>query len=92
MVAPVFRARTGEPLWDARIADSTWASPLAAGNRIYFFGKGGKTTVINASDELEVIAENSIAVDAKDRVYGYAAVDGTFIFRLGSELICVSSE
>jgi outer membrane protein assembly factor BamB len=87
-----YRVKTGEPLWDARIDDSTWASPLGVDDRIYFFGKGGKTTVIAASDEFRIVAENQIEVDTKDRVYGYAAVDGKFIFRLGSRLICISSE
>ncbi len=89
-IAFCYRLETGEPLWDERIGDGTWASPLAAGDRVYFFGKNGKTTVIKPSDSFESIAENEIEVDPKDRVYGYAVADGKFIMRLGGELVCLA--
>ena len=87
-----YRLADGEPLWDGRIGDSTWASPLAAGERIYFFGKNGRTTVIAPADELAVLAENALSVDPKDRVYGYAVADGRLVFRLGSELVCLAGK
>lgn len=83
------RLESGEAIWDSRIGDSTWAAPLAAGDRVYFFGKGGKTTILRAGDALDVLAENTITVDPKDRVYGYAVAPGKFVFRLGARLVCV---
>ena len=51
---------------------SGWASPMGACDRVYFFGKSGKTTVVAAGPKLKVLAENNLPTD--DRVYGVAAV------------------
>lgn len=91
-IAYCYGLASGDLLWDERIGGSTWASPLAAGDRIYFFGKNGRTTLVRASDHFEIEAECEIAVDAKDRIYGYAAAGGRLIFRLGSRLICFSGQ
>jgi outer membrane protein assembly factor BamB len=90
-VAFCHRLDTGELLWDARIGDSTWAAPLAAGERVYLFSKNGRTTVLRAADTFEVIAQNQLAVDAKDRVYGYAIAENRFVFRFGHHLLCVTN-
>lgn len=37
-----------------------WATPLAAGDRVYLFGKDGKTTVIKAGPTFEKLAENPL--------------------------------
>jgi outer membrane protein assembly factor BamB len=86
-----YQAESGKLLWDSRIGDSTWASPLASDGRLYFFGKNGITTVMKPSDTPEVLAENKLVVDSKDRVYGYAVAPGKLVFRLGNQLICVAT-
>lgn len=53
-------ARTGTTVWTARLNGNYSASPLAAGNRVYFFSEEGKTTVIEAGREYKVLAENSL--------------------------------
>ncbi|QEG41928.1 PQQ-binding-like beta-propeller repeat protein [Roseimaritima ulvae] len=53
-----FDALTGEKLFAKRIAQPCWATPIAAGDRIYFFGQQGTVTVLAASREFEVLAEN----------------------------------
>lgn len=39
---------TGKELFVERLNDPCWATPVAAGDRIYFFGKSGITTVLKA--------------------------------------------
>ncbi len=53
-------ARTGEPVFTSRIKESCWATPVGIGDRIYFFGKNGVTTVLKAGNEFEVLAENEL--------------------------------
>ncbi|QDU38054.1 outer membrane biogenesis protein BamB [Maioricimonas rarisocia] len=78
---------TGETVWKQRIAGSCWASPLGACGRVYFFEKSGTTTVVKADGTADVLAENVLPTE--DRVYGVAAVEGRFVIRLGSELVCI---
>jgi len=80
--------RTGEVLWAHRLPSACWASPIATGEHVYFFGKEGDTTVIRAGDpEPEVVARSQLGFDAP--VHGVAAVDGAFVLRAGSKLACV---
>lgn len=82
--------QTGKTVWTKRIGGSCWASPLAAKDRVYFFGKSGETTVVAAGSELKVLAENSLPTT--DRVYGVAAVNNRFVLRTGSQLLCLSTK
>ncbi|SMP73268.1 Outer membrane protein assembly factor BamB, contains PQQ-like beta-propeller repeat [Neorhodopirellula lusitana] len=58
-----FDAETGESLYTKRIEQSCWATPVAAGDRIYFFGTGGTVTVLSAGREFKVLAENETWTD-----------------------------
>ena len=83
---------TGSIRWTTRIGSSTWASPIAAGDTLYFFGKDGDTTVMQAPLQQQteippIVSVNSLAT--KSRVYGVAAINGVFLIRTGSKLICV---
>lgn len=53
-------AQTGELLYSERTKQSCWATPIAVGDRIYFFGKDGVTSVIAAGREFRVLAENDL--------------------------------
>jgi len=55
-----FDAATGETVYRERTKQSCWATPYAVGDRIYFFGKDGLTTVIAAGREFKVLAENQL--------------------------------
>jgi outer membrane protein assembly factor BamB len=55
-----FDAQTGEPCYTERIKQSCWATPLGIGDRLYFFGKDGVTTVLAAGPKFEVLAENTL--------------------------------
>ena len=41
-------AKTGEEKYRERLDNQQWATPIAAGDRVYFFGKDGVTTVLKA--------------------------------------------
>ncbi len=62
-------AATGTVHYEQRSPQSVWATPLGVGDRVYFFGKDGTTTVVAAGPEWKVLAENtlwepdSVAVD-----------------------------
>ena len=53
-------AKDGESVFTSRIKESCWATPVGIGDRIYFFGKNGVTTVLKAGNEFEVLAENEL--------------------------------
>jgi outer membrane protein assembly factor BamB len=77
--------KTGEERWRARLDGEVWASPLAAGDRIYFFGVNGKTFVMRAGAKMEQMAMNELS--GVERVYGVAAVDRALLLRSGRKLI-----
>lgn len=126
--------KTGEERYSERLDNQCWATPVGAGDHVFFFGKEGITTVLKAGPDFDKVASNRFwsAEDfAKRRdearakaaaslpkppegkgpgggaplpkeeleairysavgdvVYGVAAVDGTFVVRTGTELICV---
>ena len=80
--------KTGEERWRARLGGEVWASPLAAGDRIYFFGLDGKTFVMRAGAKMEQLAVNELS--GVERVYGVAAVDRALLLRSGRKLIKLS--
>ena len=83
---------TGAGLWTTRLGSSTWASPIAAGDRLYFFGKDGDTSVIQIRPEPHAEIPPTVSVNAlaiESRIYGVAAINGAFLIRTGSKLICV---
>lgn len=51
---------TGKTVWRELLGGSYLASPLVDGERIYFFGGSGKTTVIRAGRTFETLAENRL--------------------------------
>jgi outer membrane protein assembly factor BamB len=75
-VATAIEARTGKEVWSERIGGNYSASPLAAGERIYFFSEEGKTSVIAAGREFRKLAENSLPNGflASPAVTGYALI------------------
>jgi outer membrane protein assembly factor BamB len=89
-VAFCLDAATGNELWRERLGGEVWASPLAAGDRLYFFGVNGKTQVLRAGAKFEQLAVNTLS-DA-ERVYGVAAVDGALLLRSGRKLVKLQSQ
>ena len=80
----------GGKRWSLRLPDSCWASPIAAGDTLYFFSKNGAATVIrDTAMGPERVAENKLAVTG--RVYGVAAIDQAFIIRTGDRHIRIGA-
>jgi outer membrane protein assembly factor BamB len=53
--------KTGQAVWQDRLAGSFSASPIAGAGRIYFFDDRGQTTVIApGSSEMKVLATNKL--------------------------------
>ncbi len=91
-------AKTGELKYQERIAQPCWASPMGVGDRIYFVGQKGVTTVLQAGPEFKVLAENKLyeeaPADGNDRFggrteYGVVAVNGSLLIRTGDVLYCL---
>lgn len=79
---------SGELRWEQRLAESSWASPVAWGELVFFFGKEGTTTVLRPGEEGgEVVSENLLPTETT--VYGVAIVDGSILLREGERLRCV---
>lgn len=55
-----FDKKTGEEKYAERLDESCWATPIGAGDRIYFFGRRGQTTVIAAGDTFKKLATNRL--------------------------------
>jgi hypothetical protein len=55
-----FDQKTGEKCYTNRTNGVCWATPVGLGDRIYIFGKDGKTTVIATGPEFKVLAENQL--------------------------------
>lgn len=62
-----FDAETGKRVYIKRCGQPCWATPLGIGNRIYFFGKDGLTTVIAAGRKFKELASNELMVGATER-------------------------
>jgi len=59
-VAACLDAFSGKVIWKKRIGNEFSASLIQDADRIYFFDQKGKTTVVKASREFEVLAENEL--------------------------------
>ena len=59
-VASCIEAKTGAAVWQERVGGEYSASPVDAEGRVYFFDQAGKTTVIEATRQFKVLAENKL--------------------------------
>ena len=76
-VAFCLEAQSGELVWKERLEGNYSASPICAGDRIYFFNERAATTVIKPSRKLEVLAFNPLA---KEELMASPAVAGNSLF------------
>ena len=90
----------GETRYTARLADSNWATPIGIGDHVYFFGKGGETTVLQSGPTENVVSKNKLWQSASDGgpggfageiQYGVAALPDGFIVRTGTRLFRIGS-
>lgn len=52
--------KTGEERYVERLKSPCWATPVAAGEHVYFIGKDGVTTVLKAGPSYEQVASNRL--------------------------------
>lgn len=86
-----FNAKSGKPYFEAeRIADlpgGVYASPVAAGGRVYLLGRDGKAVVIKDSDKFELVATSQL----DDRFDASPAIAGKELFLRGHQyLYCIA--
>lgn len=69
-------AVTGQLHWQERIRSKFTASPVYADGRIYLTGEKGRTVVVKAAKEFEILAENDLDEDT----LASAALSGAALF------------
>ena len=81
-------AATGKMIFVERLSDSFSASPIIAGDLLYFAGELGITYVLRAGATLNIVAQNDLGAPI---LASPAVVDGCIILRTVDELVCVGS-
>ena len=85
-IATCLDAHTGQRLWQKRLPGRFTASPVAAGNRIYFCNESGETIVIEARRRYTQVARNRLA----EPIFASPAVSqGSLFLRTTSRLLCI---
>jgi len=88
-VAKCLKATAGEVLWRNRLGGRYSASPIWAEGRIYFLSEKGKTTIVEAGPEFNVVAQNEI----KEKCCASPAVSQKHIFiRSENNLYCIGQD
>ena len=79
-------AKDGTRVWQHRVPGVFSASPIAAGDRVYFVSESGATIVMRASRTAEVLATNDLGVRL---VASPAASRGRIILRSDDRILAV---
>ncbi|HEX9186623.1 MAG TPA: PQQ-binding-like beta-propeller repeat protein [Vicinamibacteria bacterium] len=88
-VLSVFRARTGERLYQERLGGGSTgftASPVAADSKVYFTSEEGDVYVLRAGERFELLAKNALGEIAMATP---AVSEGVLYFRTRSHLVAV---
>jgi len=80
---------TGEMVWRERIGGKYSASPLLAGDKIYFLDEKANTTVVKVGPAFKVIARNNLTGRCQASM---AVAKGRIIIRADKRLYCISSK
>lgn len=83
-------ADSGKLLFEERLPEGCWASPVGAGEHVFLFGEKGRTTVLAAADTFRAVATNSLPVEKP--VHGIAATDGAWVVRSHRQLLCLGAK
>ncbi len=79
-------AATGKLVYQERLEDSFSASPVVAGDLLYFCAESGTTYVVRAGDTPDIVARNDLGVPI---LASPAVVDGRIYLRTAEELVCI---
>ncbi len=77
---------TGEIVWSERVPGEFFASPVAAGGRIFGVDKQGVVTILKAGDKLEVLARHELGEATQATP---AIADGRLYLRTLTHLHCI---
>jgi outer membrane protein assembly factor BamB len=83
------RTATGESLWEERLPEKFYSSPVWARGRIYLTSKTGEVFVIAAADKYELLAQNPLG---EPSFATPAIARETLFFRTESNLIAIGAQ
>lgn len=86
-----YNAKTGDPLWQARVGGNHSASPIAFDGKAAFISEAGEVVVVEPGPEATIVSTNS--VDASDDEIFRASITPSkkeLFLRSSSVLYCVS--
>ena len=90
-VAQCIDPENGKSHWQQRLSQPAWVTPIAAGDRIFFFGEKGATDVLSAGPGGgEVLAKSRVEVD--EYLTGVVPAGDAFLLRTGKLLHAVRGE
>jgi outer membrane protein assembly factor BamB len=87
------KADTGEVVYDELVprAGGVYASALLADGRIYYVGRDGRTFVVAAKPQYELLATNSLS-DRSNFDATPVAIDGRLFIRSNKALYCLEKK
>jgi outer membrane protein assembly factor BamB len=88
-VATCLDLKTGKEVWNHRLGGEFSASPIAAGDRVYFCNENGKTSVVKAGRAFEELAVNTLDDGCKASP---AAVGNSLILRTKEALYRIEGQ
>jgi outer membrane protein assembly factor BamB len=81
-------AATGKLIYQERVSDQFSASPIVAGDLLYFPAESGVTYVVRAGNRLDVVARNDLGAPI---LASPAVVDERLYLRTAEELVCIGN-
>jgi outer membrane protein assembly factor BamB len=91
-VLSVFRARSGERLYQERLGGGSTgfsASPVAADGKVYFTSEEGDVFVVRAGESFELLAKNALG---EITMASPAISEGVLYFRTKTHLVAIGGE
>ncbi len=84
----------GTRIWEQRLPEGCWATPLVAGRLLYFFCKNGRTAVLEPQSDgsAKQLVVNDLPIADGDRIYGYAIAPGRIVVRTAKELVGIGAK
>jgi outer membrane protein assembly factor BamB len=82
-------AQTGKEQWKERLSSGFRATPLVSDGKIFFFGKDGRATVVEASPSFHVVGRSDLG---EDITASPAAVSGDLIIRTKTHLYRIGAK
>jgi outer membrane protein assembly factor BamB len=80
---------TGKQVWKERVASAFRATPLVAGDKVYFFSKEGKAIIVDAARTFHVAAECDLG---EDTIASPAVAGGHLFLRTQKHLYRIGSK